>query len=69
MFNGKMLKCPVCATIFGRLTPDEVCSFVCRECEWIYSWDRKGKLMPPVKLDNKKSKSCECQGCKARDAK
>jgi transposase-like protein len=70
MFYGrKTLNCPVCKDYLGYLVAAEVCSFVCRECRFIFSWDRNGVLMPPVRLDEKKPKICTCGGCQMRDSK
>lgn len=65
---SKTLFCPVGNHIeLGYLVKGEVCSFVCRECGWIFTWDKKGKLLPPVKLDLRKRETCACLGCQARD--
>lgn len=63
----KSVECPVCKDYLGYLVNGEVCSFVCKDCQFIYSWDRKGYLLPPVKLESKKPKKCTCGGCQVRD--
>jgi len=69
MFAKKTAVCPVCGTDLGYLTKGEVCSFVCKECQWIYSWNGAGVLGKPVKLEYKKSNPCDCADCRARNDK
>lgn len=61
------LKCPVCKDELGYLTRNEVCSFICRECQWIFTWGRDGHLRKPVKLSNKKPQTCDCGSCQYRE--
>lgn len=67
MYNKQTVFCPVCTVSLGYLTKDEVCSFVCNECKWIFTWDRKGKLGPPLQVNKKKRNFCGCAGCQARE--
>lgn len=72
MYHRKSALCPVCPegdNYLGFLVKDDVCSFVCKDCQFIYTWDRKGILLPPVKLDSKKPKKCSCGGCQMREYK
>lgn len=65
---SKVAHCPVGKhTELGFLVRGEVCSFVCRECMFIFTWDEKSKLRPPVKLDLRKKETCDCGGCQTRD--
>lgn len=67
MFQKPTLFCPVCDGCLGYLTKGEVCSFLCKECRWIFTWGRDGKLKPPIKFDEKPSKVCDCGGCQDRE--
>lgn len=71
MLPKKTAYCPVCPKSEGQLgyyTPGMACSFVCRDCQFVYSWDSKGKIQPPIKyVHPKKSKKCGCPSCQARD--
>jgi len=69
MFARKTIRCPVCAETFGVLVPGEVCSFVCHECKFIFSWDAKGKSLPPVKWNERKAQGCGCFTCQDREKK
>lgn len=66
MYYRKSVECPVCKEYLGFLAKDELCSFICQECKFIFSWDKRGELLKPVKLDNKKPKKCSCGGCQMR---
>lgn len=68
---SKMMFCPVGNHAeLGELVKGRVCSFVCKECMFVFTWDAKGKLCPPMKVDTKKKKDiCDCGGCQARDEK
>lgn len=59
-------KCPVCRLILGTLTEIGKSSFVCPECKWVFSFDSKGNNLPPIQVDQKESKKCKCESCKAR---
>jgi hypothetical protein len=63
MFLDKPIFCPVGQERLGILRKGEVCSYVCKDCEFIYTWDATGKLLAPVKLKNRKSTHCECKNC------
>lgn len=71
MLPKKIEYCPVCPKTEGKLgyyTPGMAHSFVCTDCQFIYSWDSNGKLLPPVKYAHpKKSKRCGCASCQTRD--
>lgn len=71
MLPKKTAYCPVCPKNEGQLgyfSPGMPHSFVCRDCQFIYAWDSKGKLLPPVKyVHPRKSKKCTCANCKSRD--
>lgn len=67
MFPKPSTVCPVCGITLGYLTKNELCSFICAECKWIFTWGRDGKLKPPVKYEEKKSQTCDCGGCQYRD--
>lgn len=72
MLPKKMAYCPVCPKAEGQLgpyTPGMAHSFVCTDCQFIYSWDSRGKAQPPIKYTHpKKTKKCTCSGCQARDS-
>lgn len=61
-FGKTTLKCPVGGENLGYLTKGEVCSYTCNDCGFIYTWDTKGKLKPPVKL-KPPPKVCKCGNC------
>jgi len=68
----KVANCPVCPegqNWLGYIVKGEVCSFLCDDCQFIYSWDTKGKLMKPVKYKSKKvwKGYCGPSGCICRD--
>lgn len=67
MFSKAVAVCPVCDTTLGYRIKGEVCSFVCRECQYIFTWDRKGNLTAPLKVDGKRKDICTCASCKYRD--
>ena len=70
MFARKTARCPVCTETFGSIVPGEVCSFVCHECKFIFTWDSKGVLLSPVKWEEKKPhKGCGCYTCQDREKK
>lgn len=70
MFTKETVACPVCRGLLGYRAKNEACSFVCRECRWIYCWNEKGKLGQPIKVEDKrKPEVCDCGGCQARDEK
>lgn len=59
--------CPVGDEILGYLVKGEVCSFICRDCRFIFTWGRNGVLKPPIKLEEKKINKCGCVTCKSRN--
>lgn len=71
--SRKPVFCPVGDHVqLGYLVKGEVCSYVCRECSFMFTWNRDGKLMPPLKvdLDSKTKKArryCGPDGCVCRD--
>lgn len=68
MFPKPILSCPVCETTLGYFTKGAVSSFACTECQWIFTWDKKGKLQPPTKIiPLKKPAGCDCGSCEYRD--
>jgi len=71
MFPKKIQYCPVCPKSEGQLgyyTPGMARSFVCKDCQFVYSWDREGKMLPPVKyVPPKRGKKCGCPSCRVRD--
>lgn len=69
MFLRKTVRCPVCKEVLGSLVPKQICSYLCRECGWIFYFDEKGSTLPPEKYVAKVSKKCGCLGCQARDEK
>lgn len=61
--------CPVGNHIkLGELTKGEICSFVCKECRFMFSWDREGKLLPPIKIAPP-PKLCMCASCIDRNSR
>lgn len=62
------LTCPVCKTVLGFLTKNENCSFLCDECQFIYTWDHSGKLRPPMKYEPTNKEGCDCASCSWRDS-
>lgn len=67
MFPKQTVYCPVCNDTLGYLTKGEVCSYVCTECQWIFTWNRQGKMTAPIKVDRKKKDTCDCGSCQYRD--
>ncbi len=67
MFSKTIAFCPVCDSTLGYLTKGQVCSFVCQDCQFIYSWDTKGKLGAPIKMNPKKAPVCGCASCEGRN--
>ena len=63
----KAANCPVCDAQLGYATKGEVCMFVCKECQWIFTWNAKGKLLPPVRANMKMPETCDCGSCQYRD--
>lgn len=62
----KVANCPVCppaSNWLGYIVKGEVCSYLCDDCQFIYTWDTKGKLMKPVKYKAAKDTRCGCGGC------
>ncbi len=62
MFMKKEAICPVGKEPLGWITKGEVNSFVCKDCGFIYTWDRVGKLRAPVKL-KRTPQGCHCGTC------
>lgn len=68
MFPKPILSCPVCEATLGYFTKGAVSSFACTECQWIFTWDKKGKLQAPTKIiPLKKVKGCDCGSCEFRE--
>jgi hypothetical protein len=68
MFSKNTAVCPVCQDPLGSIVKKEVCSYVCHDCNFVYTWNEKGKLLPPEKFVEKKlSKKCTCCNCRDRD--
>jgi len=67
MFPHRTVYCPVGNERLGLLVYGEVCSYACQDCGWIYSWDNKGKLLKPVKLEKNKDNKCDCGICQTRE--
>lgn len=63
MFTSRAAYCPVGNERLGLIVKGEVCSFVCKDCEFIYTWDKQGKLLVPVKLKPHKDTRCGCNSC------
>lgn len=67
MFTKSAVHCPVGNHIpLGYLVKGKASSFICRECRFIFTWDEKGKLQPPEKLEAKKkeiTRYCDKDGC------
>lgn len=60
--------CPVGNERLGYLVENEVSTFLCGDCGFIYTWDTAGKLLTPVKFEEvRKKKSCTCVSCQDRD--
>ena len=57
--------CPVCQFVLGRISPAQIESLHCVECQatvWFYPDKRKPKMI----LDKEQErKSCGCASCKA----
>lgn len=52
--------CPVCEDKLGYIFKDRTNSFLCKECDWFFTWNSKGELQKPVKNNNKKIAKCGC---------
>lgn len=62
----KLANCPVCPkgeNWLGYIVKGEVCSYLCNDCQFIYTWDAKGKLKAPIKYKPAKDTRCGCGGC------
>lgn len=70
MFSKNTAVCPVCKDPLGSIVKKEKCSFVCHDCNFVYTWDEKGKLLPPEKfIEKKEPKGCGCATCQDRGRK
>lgn len=68
MFQKKREFCPVGEHAeIGYRTKGERTTLICKECMFAFTWEKNGKLLPPVKLANFKSQICECPSCQDRD--
>lgn len=64
--HNKAAKCPVCpegSNWLGYIVKGEVSAYLCDDCQFIYTWDTKGKMMRPVKYKAVKNTRCGCGGC------
>lgn len=64
----KVAHCPVCPNgenFLGYIVRGEVCTYLCDDCQFLYTWDSKGKLLAPVKYKQNKraTKYCDSNGC------
>lgn len=60
---NKIANCPVCPpgeNWLGYIVKGEVCSYLCDDCQFTYTWDTKGKLLKPVKYKDPKKSRCGC---------
>lgn len=69
MFFKISAKCPVCIEHIGFIERGEIASLTCKECQWIFTWDNKGKLLAPIKVHPIKDNKCDCEGCHWRKEK
>lgn len=69
MLPKKVLYCPVGEHVtLGYHTKGFVSSYACTECQWIFTWDKNGKLLPPTKIiPLKKRELCDCGACQFRE--
>jgi NAD-dependent SIR2 family protein deacetylase len=58
----KVLRCPVGKEALGYRFDGEMAEFECTDCDFIYSWDKNGRLLPPEKK-KKPPKLCNCGNC------
>ncbi len=65
----KVAYCPVCPSgenFLGYIVKNEVSSYLCDDCQFIFTWDTKGKLLAPQKYKSKKTmkgRFCGPDGC------
>lgn len=71
MSSKSTVFCPVGNHVaLGYLTKGKVCIFICRECRYVFTWDKHGKLLAPEKLEEHGKKSiryCDSGGCYCHD--
>lgn len=62
--------CPVGGNLLGYRSKKEISTFLCKDCGFLYTWNTKGVLLPPVKytLEHTIDK-CDCNGCQFREGK
>ncbi len=56
------VRCPVGNDPLGYRAEGKPFSALCTDCQFIYSWDRRGHLLTPEKYNPKKCVTCGC-GC------
>lgn len=63
--GNKKAVCPVCPDKeLGTLSKTYQTKLICKECQFVYTWDEKGILLKPIKLDTTcKSSGCNCGRC------
>jgi hypothetical protein len=62
MFSDEVqVRCPVGNNILGTRNKKELCTFLCNDCQFLFTWNSKGVLLPPTKY--KKEKPVERCGC------
>lgn len=61
-YGKKEAECPVCKDSLGWLSKGVPNTFLCKECEWFFTWDAKGLMRPPKKYDPKSESRAKC-GC------
>lgn len=64
----KVALCPVCPSPdnwLGYIVKGELCTYLCNDCQFLYTWDAKGKLLSPSKYKPTKVRGpyCNSQGC------
>lgn len=65
MFSNQVqVRCPVGGNVLGFRNKKELSTFLCNDCGFLYTWNSKGLLLPPVKYEKKKApEKCGCGMC------
>jgi hypothetical protein len=62
------VRCPVGNNILGYRNKKENCTFLCNDCEFLYTWNKNGELLFPQKhIKGKIQARCDCASCQYRD--
>lgn len=62
-FIKKKAFCPVCNAFLGFLERSYPNAFVCKECDFIFRWNKQGKILKPIKVEKHRKEGCACGRC------